>query len=261
MLPLPGRKGAGPPPDVNLIAPERLVLCIGDVHGRFDLLKQLLAQVDSLVERRLDDQQPQPHLVFVGDYVDRGENSAEVLEWLFQLQQQLPGNVFCLMGNHEKMLLEFIDDPAVRGQRWLRNGGLQTMASFGIGGVSETSDAETLTEASNRLVSAMSEGMVTWLRKMPVIYQSGNVCVAHAAMDPQLAPDDQSSQVLIWGHNEFMTTPRQDGIWVVHGHTVIKEPKVHHSRIEIDTGAYYTGRLTAAVIDVGSCEFIQTGTV
>ena len=238
------------------MAPEQPLLIVGDLHGSFDLLGKCLKDVDVFVESREAELHGIPRLVLVGDYIDRGEQSARVLEWLFTLQKDLPDNVTCLMGNHERMMLEFLDDPAGRGQRWLRNGGLQTLASYKIGGVREQSDFEELTEASHALEAALPDGMLEWLRNLPLMYQSGNICVTHAGMDPHLAPEDQSSQVLLWGHKEFMTTPRRDGLWVVHGHTIVREPQIAPSRISIDTGAYHSGRLTVAAIGLGTCEFI-----
>ncbi|MGJ8555929.1 MAG: metallophosphoesterase family protein [Sulfitobacter geojensis] len=242
--------------DIDAIAPDRLLLVLGDIHGSFDLMGQAIRRVEEYVEAVPERAAQNPQLIFVGDYIDRGEQSKQVLDWIYDLATQMPDAVTCLMGNHERMMLDFIDDPVGRGARWLRNGGLQALASYNIGRVRENSDAEELVEASLALEAALPEGMLHWLRNLPLQYQSGNVCVVHAAMDPHLAPQDQTRQTMLWGHNEFMSTPRTDGIWVVHGHTIVKEPQLHTQRISIDTGAYHTGRLTAAAIGPGTCEFI-----
>ncbi|MFC6639921.1 metallophosphoesterase [Sulfitobacter sediminilitoris] len=118
-------KKTNPPADVSGMAPEQPLLVVGDLHGSYDLLGKCLKDVDVFVEARDVDLHGIPRLVFVGDYIDRGEHSARVLEWLHNLQKDLPDNVTCLMGNHERMMLEFLDDPAGRGQRWLRNGGFR----------------------------------------------------------------------------------------------------------------------------------------
>ena len=120
----------------------------------------------------------------------------------------------------------------------------------------ERSDAESLTEASHRLEEALSERLLDWLRGLPLMYRSGNICVVHAAMDPHLDPEDQSSQVMLWGHNEFLTTPRDDDLWVVHGHTVVDEAGPVQGRIPLDTGAWYTGRLTLGFVGPGACEIL-----
>ncbi|MEP5731189.1 MAG: metallophosphoesterase family protein [Sulfitobacter sp.] len=244
------------PADTSSIAPNDVLLVVGDVHGSFELLQKKFVEVDAFLEENEEKFGKMPQLVFVGDYIDRGENSAEVLSWVFDLQQELPHLVTCLMGNHERMMIDFLDDPAGRGARWLRNGGLQTLASFKIGEVHERSDVEELTEASHALENAMPTGMLTWLRGLDLSYQSGNVCVVHAAMDPHLGIEDQLSNTLLWGHNEFMTRDRDDGNWVVHGHTIVREPEIRKSRISIDTGAYHSGQLTVAVLSTGSCVFV-----
>lgn len=221
-----------PPPQ-----PLEVVRVVGDIHGRADLLDRLLSSIEQ-----------DGHLVFVGDYIDRGDESKTVLERLMQLQRQAPDHVTCLMGNHERMMLEFLDFPVEKGSRWLRNGGLQTLASFSIGGVSEASSSEALETASSRLRAAISEDLELWLRALPLKWQSGNLWVTHAAADPDIPMEAQDPKVLQWGHREFLQKHRNDGVWVAHGHTVVAEPEFQKSRISVDTGAYYTGRLTCATI-------------
>lgn len=109
--------------------PETPVGVIGDVHGCAELLEELLGRLDEAGVK---------HIVTVGDYVDRGERSADVLHMLRARSSETPETLVCLMGNHEKMMLDFLDRPVERGARWLRNGGLQTLASFGIGNASDT---------------------------------------------------------------------------------------------------------------------------
>ncbi|ARE40859.1 Serine/threonine protein phosphatase [Rhodovulum sp. P5] len=221
-------------------APDRPFAAIGDVHGRVDLLERLLGRID-----------PAFRIICVGDYVDRGEHSAEVLRLLNSRE-----DVLCIGGNHEDMMMGFLNDPGRYGARWLRNGGLQAMASFGVAGVTETSPEPALTEARDKLREAMGRDLVTWLETLPSHWSTGNVGVVHAAADPNLPLVAQSSRVLRWGHPDFRTTPRPDGLWVVHGHTIVDEPVASDGRIAIDTGAYATGRLTAAQVSSDGVEFI-----
>lgn len=234
------------------LQPERPFVAIGDVHGRADLL----LEIDRLIEARC----PGWPVVFLGDYVDRGEQSRDVLELLMSVSPQDTPPVVCLMGNHERMLLDFLDDPAKNGPRWLRNGGLQALASFGVapprGG---STDPAALDEVRERLAAAMGAAMIAWLRARPLSWHSGNVWAVHAAADPELPMTDQSDNVLLWGHPEFLRKPRADGQWVVHGHTVVEAPQASAGRIAVDTGAYATGRLTAAAISADGVSFIQTG--
>lgn len=227
--------------------PEKTVFVIGDIHGRADLLATLLERIEDGVQ-----------VVTVGDYIDRGEDSKPVLECLMSCQSAEPDTFACLMGNHEKMLLDFIDRPTERGPRWLRNGGLQTLASFGVGGVTEGSDPAALMAARDAFQDALGPEMERWLRSLPLQWHSGNLWVVHAAMDPDRAPEEQEDRTLIWGSGAFMQQPRKDGLWVAHGHVVVDQPQVLASRIAVDTGAYFSGRLTAARIDPdGGVGFLQ----
>lgn len=220
---------------------ETECVIVGDVHGRFDLLKQLLTK-DEFKEIS------SPHLqfVFVGDYIDRGEKSADVLRYLMALDQS--ENVTCLMGNHEKMMLDFLDNPAERGRRWLRYGGLQTLASFGIGGMTEAANADSLTKAAGALGEALGPKLERWVRALKFSYQNGNMIAVHAALDPNLPLGEQEKSTLLWGHREFFNISRTDDLWVVHGHTAVDQPTVLNGKVSLDTGAYYSGRLTAAIL-------------
>jgi len=230
----------GNTPSFGPVNPDSPFFAVGDVHGRVDLLISLLRQLD-----------PGLPVIFVGDYVDRGENSAEVLRVL----RGRPG-ALALKGNHEEMLLSFLDNPESRGAHWLRNGGLQTLASYGIAGLTDTSDGEELTRARDALVAAMGPELINWLRVRPLCYRSGNVAVVHAGADPGTAIEDQSDAHLLWGHPEFSRKPRLDGMWIVHGHRIVDTPKAENGVISIDTGAYATGRLTAALIASDGVDFI-----
>ena len=235
--------------------PDRPLYAVGDIHGNAQLVEPLLEQIDADAAARGYDA---PQLVFLGDYVDRGDSSDLVLEHLRILTQSAPNSVICLMGNHEKMLLEFVDDPAGRGARWLANGGLQTLASYGVGGLSTNATLEDMADASDALLAALPEGMLDWLRALPQWHQSGNVVCVHGAMNPARPPEEQDERAMLWGHRDFTRIARTDGLWVVHGHTIVKEPLIEGGRVAVDTGAYHSGRLTAAAIWGGDCRFLQT---
>ncbi|WP_425043073.1 metallophosphoesterase family protein [Primorskyibacter sp. S87] len=233
-------KGTGNSPIYPSIAPDVPFYLIGDVHGRSDLLGRLLSKLV-----------PQHPVVLVGDYVDRGEESAGVLRQLFGRP-----NTYCIKGNHEDMLLSFLENPIEHGPRWLRYGGLQTLASFGIAGLTETSRGPDLEAARDALRDAMGSEMIFWLRTLPLTYVNGNVGVVHAAADPRFGLEDQKPKHLLWGHPEFGRTPRRDGMWIAHGHTIIDEPQATQGIIAVDTGAYATGKLTVAGIGNGAAEFL-----
>lgn len=156
------RRFATPPYtwDDTPLAAESPFYVIGDIHGRDDLLARLLNRIAD------DSPAPNPRVVCVGDYVDRGEDSAGVLRRLFALSQDPASHVTCLMGNHEDMMLKFLNDPATHGPRWLRNGGLQTVASFGVRQVSQYMDETALKATRDRLRGAMGEALESWLRAL-----------------------------------------------------------------------------------------------
>lgn len=234
----------------TILEPERPFWAIGDIHGNAVLLDALLEKMRA--------EGAAEQVIFLGDYVDRGQHSSDVLAQIFKMQQECPDNVVCLMGNHEKMLLEFIDDPLGRGARWLANGGLETLASFGISGVKKRPDAEDAIDAADALEDAMPAGLQAWLRNLPMHWSSGNMHCVHAAMDPAKPVSRQREEVLLWGHRDFMKVPRSDGQSVVFGHVIVPKANVHDGRIAVDTGAYKTGRLTAALVEHGSCRFVST---
>jgi serine/threonine protein phosphatase 1 len=230
------------------IAPDQPFLAIGDIHGRADLLERL--------ERILLAEAPGLPAVFVGDYVDRGENSAQVIELLMSSSETGDQPVFCLKGNHEEMCLRFLDDPERYGERWLRFGGLQTLASYGVqvGGA----DVSALKRARDDLALAMGDKVIEWIRSRPTMWRSGNVCVTHAGADPARPLESQSVRSLLWGHKDFTEKSRSDGQWIVYGHVITDRPSAARGRIAVDTGAYATGRLTAALISHDSVRFLTT---
>lgn len=230
------------------IAPDTPFLAIGDVHGRADLLERL--------EQIILTEAPGLPAVFVGDYVDRGENSARVIELLMSSSQTGDQPVFCLKGNHEEMCLRFLDDPAAYGERWLKFGGLQTLASFGVKVVG--TDPTNLQRARDDLALAMGDAVIEWLRALPTMWRSGNVCVTHAGADPGRSLEAQSDRALLWGHKDFAEKARTDGQWIVYGHVIVDRPSAARGRIAVDTGAYATGKLSAAVISADSVRFLTT---
>lgn len=233
----------------TVLAPEQPFCAVGDMHGCLTLIEPLY--------EKLRGEFGDIPIVFLGDHVDRGPDSAGVLRALFDLSVESPTSHISIIGNHEKMMLEFIDDPAGMGARWLSFGGQETLESFGITLPSRRPDAEDALEAADKLEGAMPKGMLNWLRALPPRWSSGNVHCVHAAMDPEVSPEDQDPRVMINGHPDFFATPREDGQTVVHGHTVVSRATAADGRISIDTGAYYTGRLTAAYIAPNTCRFIE----
>jgi len=230
-------------------APETAFCAIGDIHGRLDLLKPLH-------EKLRADYGAETPVIFLGDFVDRGPDTAGVLSFVQQAITADPAHNIGIMGNHEQMMLEFIDDPAGNGTRWLRFGGQDTLRSFGIDQDVAPDDAEDLVDLADALEAAMPDGMLAWLRQLPAIWSTGNMHCVHAGIDPNVEPNAQKTRTLINGHPAFLTRPRDDKATVVHGHTVMEQAAVWDGRVSLDTGAYYTDQLTAAYIEPGKCTFI-----
>jgi len=248
----PGAARSAPPEFTAPIMPDRPFVAVGDIHGRADLLADL--------GRRLEAECPDWPVVFLGDYVDRGDQSRDVLDMLMSVSETGSSPVHCLMGNHERMLLDALDDPDRAAPRWLRNGGLQVLAGFGIAPPrGPGADPGALRTMRDALENAMGAARIAWLRARPLSWRSGNVWALHAGADPHQPLDSQGDEILLWGHPAFRRSPRRDGQWVVHGHTIVEHPHTAEGRIAVDTGAYATGRLSAALIECGAVRFLQTG--
>lgn len=224
------------------IAPDEPLFVIGDVHGCAE-------QLDALLKLRPAD----ATLIFVGDIVDRGPS---VKTALTRVYDECQNGAICLMGNHEKMMIEFIKDPSGRAKRWLRFGGLQTVYSFKVPRVAERNAAEDLIKARNIFVEALGQDLLSWVNGLPLVHQSGNVHVVHAAADPDKPMSAQEPATLLWGHKNFAKQNRSDDQWVCHGHTIVEEAVAQNGRISIDTGAYATHRLTAALIAPDDISFL-----
>ncbi|HEY0214471.1 MAG TPA: metallophosphoesterase family protein [Paenirhodobacter sp.] len=220
--------------------PEQSLAVIGDVHGCAELLETLLTRIEA--------QDHDAQLVFVGDMVDRGPGSQAVLARIRSLSRAV-----ALRGNHEQMMLGFLDEPETIGASWLDYGGAQTLDSFGI--TRHVADTQT----RDALRNAMPAGLEDWLRSLPCWWRSGNVAVVHAGADPRSQITHQNPRDLIWGHPAFGRFPRRDGLWVVHGHTVVPKPRQSDGVISVDTGAWQGGGLSAALISTQGVEFLTIG--
>ena len=216
--------------------PEEPVCLVGDLHGCAGLLSRLLA--------RRRQHFPEHRLIVLGDMIDRGEESARVLELL---GEEAAAGAVCLRGNHEEMFLAFLDNPVQAGRRWLHHGGLSTLASFGWRGI--PSDRASRVRARDVICEQMAPGTVDWLRSLPLIWQSGDLVAVHAGLDPGLPVEEQKTSTLVWGHSAFEWQPRTDGLYVAYGHTVVRRPHLRDGKLAIDTGAYATGTLSYALID------------
>jgi serine/threonine protein phosphatase 1 len=225
------------------------IYAIGDVHGRADLLISLFERIDADL---IADPIERPIQVFLGDYIDRGPASREVIERL--IARKASHETVCLKGNHETFALEFLDDPGVL-EDWRRWGGLETLLSYGVvsPGFSGLTDLDRLCTALNR---AMPAEHVGFLANLETTYECGDYFFVHAGVRPGVKLWSQREQDLIWIREEFLSAEADFGKVIVHGHTPVREPEIRPNRINIDTGAYITGNLTCLVIEGEKLFFI-----
>ena len=226
--------------------PEGVVLyALGDIHGRADLLGPVLEQVltDSVArdgKRRV--------LVCLGDYVDRGPHSREVIEALIQLSRFDGLECHFLRGNHDQTMLDFLTDPGA-GPDWCEYGGRETMVSYGVQPPRGRPDAQAWEEVSDAFAAAVPPSHVAFLRSLELSYVIGDYFFSHAGARPGVALEDQSDEDLMWIRQPFLNDRKAFDKIVVHGHTPAEEAYADDRRIGLDTGAYATGLLTAARLE------------
>jgi serine/threonine protein phosphatase 1 len=202
-----------------------LTYAIGDIHGCYDAMVALLDKIERHADGR------DHRLVFLGDYIDRGPDSAAVLRTLQGLESASPGSVVCLMGNHEALLLMALLKPEAM-PLWLRNGGLSTLASFGT-----------------RSPIGIDPEILAWINRLPTFHYDARRYYVHAGLRPGRPLPDQSDEDRIWIRDVFLDGDHDFGKHVVHGHTPLRNglPEVRRHRTNLDTGAVYGGALTAGV--------------
>ncbi|ABC23906.1 metallophosphoesterase family protein [Rhodospirillum rubrum] len=230
--------------------PSTRLYAVGDIHGRDDLLERLMARIledgrAGAPERRV--------VVFLGDYVDRGPGSADVLDLLAgwappDLQ------VVCLKGNHEAMMMAFLAEPE-GGKRWIASGGAAALASYGITLAStKGGDLRRAGEALNRVLPAHHR---RFLEGLALSHVEGDYCFVHAGLRPGRALKDQDADDLLWIRKPFLTFEGTFPHMVVHGHTPSREPVIRPHRLGIDTGAWTRGMLTCVVLEGSERRFLS----
>jgi serine/threonine protein phosphatase 1 len=231
-----------PEPGQGALLPSGLrVYAIGDIHGRADLLDDLLGQIEQdLVEHPCLD----ARYVFLGDYIDRGPQSRGVLERLQAFS--LSHTAVFLKGNHEEMLLAFLRDPP-RGLPWIHAGGWRTLASYGIDRTPE--QRADLIAIAAELRSALPAKHLAFLKSLALSHGIGGYHFVHAGVRPGTPLALQSSNELLWIRDEFLESTADFGKIIVHGHSPVARVDIRANRINTDTGAWRTGRLSCAVLE------------
>ncbi len=235
--------------------PEGLrVYAIGDIHGRRDLMDELLAAINAdLVNWHGDTE-----VVFLGDYVDRGGASAAVLGRL--VQGPAPGQRWrMLRGNHEAILLHLIagaeHDPSLYSE-WLRHGGRETLSSYGL--PPELAFGDDSAAAIGALREAMPRDHLALLESLAMTHHVGDYLFVHAGIRPGVALEEQQARDLLWIRQAFLEHKGDHGVHVVHGHSISTEVDAQQNRTGIDTGAYASGQLTALVLEGEERRYLST---
>ena len=229
----------------------RRIYAIGDIHGFADRLDALLSMIAADVEAS---PQVQAEAVFLGDYIDRGPDSAAVLDRLARRDIPLP--FVALRGNHEALLLKALVDPAGMAH-WCRSGGGATLASYGIE-LQPNVRGKTLTRAREALLERMPEQHRSFLAGTALHYVAGPYTFVHAGLRPGVPLEQQREDDLLWIRDAFFRAAHSiDGV-VVHGHTPRPRPENELHRINVDTGVFKYGTLTCVVLDGAERRFLST---
>lgn len=225
----------------------QLIYAIGDIHGRSDLLALLLDKVTADAAQSRDAKWRT--LVFLGDYIDRGDDSRRVVDMVLgELPQGFDAHF--LKGNHEAILLDFLDDPSFLAQ-WLANGADATFRSYGMD-LEELIRKGATPEAWRRaFLASLPEAHRDFFETLELAVVFGDYLFVHAGVRPGVPLEAQDPHDMVWIRAPFLQSDEDFGKIVVHGHTPAREPVIRANRIGIDTGAVFTDRLTALKLEDG----------
>jgi serine/threonine protein phosphatase 1 len=227
------------------------IYAVGDIHGRLDLLNELLARIDADIALRPAERAV---YVFLGDYIDRGSSSRETIDRL--IEHGAAHETVFLKGNHELIAIKCLSDRGLF-DHWLRLGGLATLVSYGV--PAETlASAKQIAELQSAFHSALPQAHFRFFRDLQTSFSCGDFFFAHAGVKPDVELSHQKESDLLWIREEFLSSNRDFGKIIVHGHTPGSEIEVKPNRINIDTGAFATGRLTCLVIEDEQLSVIDT---
>jgi serine/threonine protein phosphatase 1 len=215
---------------------------VGDIHGRSDLLARLLRGIDADCRRR---PVGRSMTVFIGDYIDRGPASRDVLDLLLQWRRS--NEAIFLRGNHETFLPRFLADSRTLNE-WRQCGGLETLLSYGLK-PTISPDRHEQVRLADELADVLPTQHRDFLGSLQVSFCCGDFLFVHAGIRPGVPIHEQTEDDLLWIREEFLAHEDPFERFVVHGHTPVNTPDLRSNRLNIDTGAFATGRLTCIVIE------------
>ena len=237
---------------------DATVYAVGDIHGRIDLLDALL---EKIAEDARNDESLRRVLIFLGDYIDRGHGVFQVIQRLSTLAETDDFGIFrefdlhFLKGNHESSLIEFLETGDY-ADSWLDNGGRETLISYGIDASAFIGGDPARLRRDFR--AAMPDRHLGFFRALDPCRVEGDYFFVHAGIRPGVALDAQNPLDMMWIRREFLSSRADFGKIIVYGHSPNSEPVTEANRIGIDTGAYYSNRLTALVLKGDGRRFLHT---
>lgn len=231
------------------------IYAIGDIHGRVDLLSHLHRQIKEDAESA--PRNVRKTIIYLGDYVDRGLNSKEVIDLLL-VRDLGDFHTVYLKGNHEEILLAFLKDASI-GSGWFAIGGAATALSYGIRIPAEHPSSQRFEYVRRELQARVPDDHMRFLSRLELTYQLGSYLFVHAGVKPGVPLDRQSPHDLLWIRDEFRNWNGGFQKVIVHGHSLSHHPEYGNQRIGIDTGAYATNVLTCLVLQDRTHWFLSTG--
>jgi serine/threonine protein phosphatase 1 len=235
----------------EISAEDARLYVIGDIHGRSDLLDRMIEAIHRDMEKHGCDE---TLTITLGDYVDRGPDSCGVLERL--AHNPFPGSYVALKGNHEVLFESFLHDRS-HANMWRQLGGLETLHSYGVP-INEVMMGKGFERAGDALNAALPEAHRAFLSSLQVCISIDGYFFCHAGVRPNVPLDRQNVKDLLWIRNEFLNSKQDFEKMIIHGHSPHEWPEVKPNRVNIDTGAFATGRLTCLVIEDGRGRFLFT---
>jgi serine/threonine protein phosphatase 1 len=225
------------------------IYAIGDIHGCLDLLERTFARIDAHrrnnpIERSIE--------IFLGDYVDRGPASRGVIDRL--IERAVDHEAVFLKGNHEVILSAFLEDPLVLDD-WKKFGAMETLLSYGLKPPAKIK-TDDRTSLSKELAAALPASHRQFLNGLKLSFACGDYFFVHAGVRPGVTLDQQEEADLLWIRQDFLDHRDPFDKIIVHGHTPVEAPEIHANRINIDTGAYATGRLTCLMLQDDAFAYI-----
>ncbi len=225
------------------------VYAVGDVHGRADLLTTVFMRIDRDLKAR---PVANPVQVLLGDYIDRGPHSRQVIDLLVARGRE--HDMQFLKGNHEAYAAQFLSDPTVLSE-WKHMGGINTLLSYGVT-PGANNDPQSQREAAIAFRQSMPDRHRDFIQGLKLSFICGDFFFVHAGVRPGTPLQRQSERDLLWIREDFLLHEEHFGKIVVHGHTPANKPDIRPNRINIDTGAYATGRLTCLVLEDDRISFL-----